>query len=494
MSFSWLKFKYLIVLICLILAYFFIFDHIGARALWTDEALIANSLSVPFDGFYQEAVDSQHLLFYFFSLKSWSLIFNDSEFALRGFSALFGLLIILVIFFVAKDIFKSRKVAWLACFLASVNYFLIWFSTQARPYTLAAFLGLVSFWFFIKLIRDFKKPFFFFYILFTVLGIYTHPWLSLIFVSQVLTLILFYKKDLKIFLGQLIILILSIPNFLILLTLSQSNSTNWIGQVGINDLLSSFKYFTFGSSWLYLIFGLITLIFVLSKQKKISSERKLINSALYLYLFFPLVSAFLISQFKLIYVVARYEMVLLPAFLLIVAYWFSQVKSKYFFYFLIPLFLIFTFKSVIDDRAYVNKFETNDRLTAQELILEIKENDVVIATDLSWTVFKYYFDHLTDREIDLISFPQEIMQEHPGWINREEMINQKEEYFGQAEDLVKRLKQKNISSVWLLYRENNMIYEFLYQKLNQEFQLREVRPSPVFKQQSWVDLILVFDN
>lgn len=504
------KNKYLFVIGgCLLMAGFFIFDHITDRCFWIDEALMANALSAPFFQIYRAGLvggGEYYPLFYIYTLKFWSLIFGDSELAIRCFSAFFGLVLIIFIYQAGRYIFRSKKVGFWAAFLASTNYFLIWFSTQGRQYTLAALLGLLSYYFFFKLIRLPKKLIYIFYVFFTLAGIYTHPWLSLIFASQLLALFCF-RKDilnyLKIFLNQIIIILFSIPNALMVFHLGKIGATSWMNQVGISAFFESFKNLSFGSSWLYLIFSVIALIFLLEQKAKLKEkrvdikQRKFINFNLGLYLLFPLVSALIISQFRPVYVVGRYEMVVLPAFILILANLFSKIKIRYILLLMISLLIIFAFKSVVNDRNYVYGLESNDKITADFLLGEIKNGDTIIATDLNWSIFYYYFSHLDkdkDKKFDLISFPQEIMNEHPGWQNLNKMIKEKSRYEKEAEELALKLKEQKEekTEIWVLYYSLNPINEILYKELEQNFSLVNVQKLPELRQPSWFDMILVF--
>jgi len=78
--------EYLMVACFLSVAIFYIFDHIGLRAFWSDEANVANTINNSFIGLWRWAVIDGHPLFYLYFLKAWSAVFNNSETALRSFS------------------------------------------------------------------------------------------------------------------------------------------------------------------------------------------------------------------------------------------------------------------------------------------------------------------------------------------------------------------------------------------------------------------------
>src|SRR3989344_9606688 len=214
-----IKASYIVIPACLLLLGFFVYDHMLARDFWLDEAATANIIAYPISEVLSLSILDYHPPFYIYLIKFWSLAFGDGELSLRSFSALFAGIFVWLIYLTAKTIFREKKTALCAAFIAATNYFLIWFATQARPYTLAAALGLASFYFFVRSLENPSKKNLTGYIIFASLGIYTHPWLSLVFASQFFSLLLFRKaitSPVKIVISQIIIGLLAIPNVFIM--------------------------------------------------------------------------------------------------------------------------------------------------------------------------------------------------------------------------------------------------------------------------------------
>lgn len=198
----------LIAVSFLIIATVFIFDHISLMAFWSDEAASANVISNSFFDLWGKASADFHPMFFIYLLKSWAVFFGDGVFALRAFSAFWALALIVLFYKVSKEFF-GKKTAIIASALASVNYFLIWFATQARTYTLVAFLSLLSFYFFCKILDNPKRRYLTGYIVATFLGLYTHPWFYFIFAAQVFGVFCFNsfgKVNRKILIFQAVIL------------------------------------------------------------------------------------------------------------------------------------------------------------------------------------------------------------------------------------------------------------------------------------------------
>lgn len=495
---SWLKLIYtypLLVLSALfLLVVFFIFNHITGRSLWLDEALVANSLKVPFLKIYTQVIYSNQSILYLYVIKLWSLVFGESELALRSFSAFFAWLLVVLMYFSGKVFFKNKTVGFWAATLASTNYFLIWFGTQVRPYTFSTFLGLLSYFFFIKTLRQRCRKNFLFYVLSTVLSLYTHPWAFLVFFTQAV-IAGFYFRDkprLQLFLIQLLIIFLALPSLWIVFFLGQSNVTSWLKPPNLGVFWESLKYLSYGSGWVYLGLSL-TAIFCLPFAKKLNTKTEIwLIPSLFLYFVLPLGLAWLVSQIRPAYAVGRYEIMVLPAFLLLLSRFWSSMTHRYMVVVAILVLMGFCYNSIEMDRKMIAGYQTNDRLLAQKLLKRIKPEDTVITTDLSWASMTYYFSRLPHIQSFLyLSYPQEISQEHPCWENIDAMVKKSSFYEREAVILAEKLKARG-GVIWVLFKEGNPINELLIKELNKRFKLVSNEPLPSPRQPMWLDAVLIF--
>jgi hypothetical protein len=494
-----------IILSSLFLAGYFIFDHITLRAFWGDEADIANNLALPFSQLWHRAIVDGNPLTYTYILKVWSNIFGDSEIALRGFSAIFGLLLVFLIYKTADKFIEDKRVGHVAAFLASTNYFLIWFATQTKVYIFAAFLGSLSYYYFMKVAHKPGKNDHIIYCIITSVCAYTHPWLILVFLSQALNLFLFRKdihEPLKILLAQLFTLLLVSPSLLITLYQGNIGVSAWNGTAPLWAIFESFKYLCFGSNAIYLCFFIVAALYVLLAKNNlyaiINKNELMMLKMLLVYLFFPLVSALFFSQFISAYSIGRYEMIVLPAFLLISAIWFSKIKNNYLLVIMVVLLALFTYKEVSADRNMVSQYNANDRTISRVLLEMIHDGDTMIATDISYPTFNYYLGHL-NREIKkkftLLIYPKEL-SEHPCWEDLKRMSANKGSYEKEAEDLAKKLfrerKNRN-NSIWILYNIDNPFNAGLREKFKKRFNSEEILDLPIQREPSWVDVIIKFN-
>ena len=110
---------------------------------WYDEAFSGMLTLVDKNEFWKVISSEQSPPAYYILIKAWTLLFGVSDFSMRAFSLLFGLLTIYLLYVVAKKFF-GREAAYVVSVLAVVNPFLIEYSMEARTYALYGFLVLLA--------------------------------------------------------------------------------------------------------------------------------------------------------------------------------------------------------------------------------------------------------------------------------------------------------------------------------------------------------------
>jgi uncharacterized membrane protein len=153
------------------------FFWIGRESLWLDEAAsitLANSAGI------QEAINhlnyatwlDNHPIFYYFILHYWIKFFGTSEIALRSLSAVFGIAIIVFTYYVGKELI-DKNIGILASILLLVNPTNLYYSQEARVYTLTSLLILLSTYFFFESLSKQNTRQFLCYVLTSTVLIYT---------------------------------------------------------------------------------------------------------------------------------------------------------------------------------------------------------------------------------------------------------------------------------------------------------------------------------
>lgn len=233
-------------------------------------------------------------------------------------------------------------------------------------------------------------------------------------------------------------------------------------------------------------------IFKLKNRLQING---LVLLLLIFYLFFPLLTVAFISQFFPAYVAGRYEIMVLPAFFLLLGVWFSHINNRNISFAIGGLIMFNTIGAVDSDRnRAISLTAYDDRKAAIYLWEKVEEGDTVITTDLSYAPFDYYFYHLNQHQqktFTLISFPEEI-SEHPGWKSLPQMLVRQKNYQNEARNLAKKLKGDNNKTIWVIFNSSNPLDKFLYDELESSFKLISFEPLPPVHQPLWFDAILAF--
>ncbi|MFQ5614521.1 MAG: glycosyltransferase family 39 protein [Anaerolineae bacterium] len=111
---------------------------------------------------------------YFLILRGWRALTGDTEFALRFFSAAWGVLMVPLVYVVARRLRLSRGASSATSLLVATAPYLIWYSQEAKMYTLLAGLVLLALAAYLTALRGGSAGW---WVIFTVaasLSLYTH--------------------------------------------------------------------------------------------------------------------------------------------------------------------------------------------------------------------------------------------------------------------------------------------------------------------------------
>jgi len=190
------------------------------QSYWFDE-IFSIKISNPIhsiDYVYSHTMGDVHPPFYQSLLWSWYQIFGFNEYAGRVLSALAGTISIYAIYALARDMF-NKEVGIYSAFITATNYFIILYSQEVRSNIFMFLFSILSYLYFIKLIKEYNKINFFLYITFSLLLMYTHYFGFFLVATQVFVFIyyLIIDKERRVELSKLafgsgfIILIALIP-------------------------------------------------------------------------------------------------------------------------------------------------------------------------------------------------------------------------------------------------------------------------------------------
>jgi mannosyltransferase len=120
------------------------FATLGAQHFWLDEAVTAGLLKLDLDEMVGTTwtTESTPPLYYLLA-RAWAVVFGTGEVGLRLLSALLGTLTIPVVYAIGTTL-ASRRVGLVAAALAAVSPPLVWYSQEARSYSLLVLLSALS--------------------------------------------------------------------------------------------------------------------------------------------------------------------------------------------------------------------------------------------------------------------------------------------------------------------------------------------------------------
>jgi len=182
-----IKYIGLILLLAFILRIYAVADE----NIWYDESYTLLNLQPTLGETIDESVKYEPPIYYSM-LFYWTEWFGKSEFSLRFPSVLFGVLSIFFIYLIVRR--YSEDIGLLSAVIMSISPLDIYYSQEARMYSLFICMTLISFYFFMKFIEKERGIDYTFYLLFTMLSIYTSILAFISVLIQLIILIIYGKK------------------------------------------------------------------------------------------------------------------------------------------------------------------------------------------------------------------------------------------------------------------------------------------------------------
>ena len=405
--------NFLILTAIIILGGFLRLFQITKNALWYDEAFSAEMVKHSLTQIIELGKFDVHPPFYYFLLRWWTLIAGDSETALRGFSVIFGILLIISVYLLVKKLFNSR-VALIASFLITIAPFFIQYSRESRMYMLGAFLAVASTFFLWQAFWTKKKIKTLFYLggylIFTVTGIYTHYFLAFTTVAQIIGIllgILIVDKKTRQFLSQKIgyfflslflTIVFYLPWLMVFLKqLQQVKKDYWIPALSVISFFRTFLVITIGSieiktlAILVLPFILILLVSFLA-TRSLKSQKPQQKIALILVLnclFIPFILGALVSISRSVFL-DRYFIFAGTFEFILFAYFVAKLKNKI----LMPILFVTT--GIVIATACTNVFGLDPKqIGMRELNQTLQQyyrpgEKIIHSASFTFIVFQYY--------------------------------------------------------------------------------------------------------
>ena len=196
-----------ILLALLIVGTFIRFYNLTYTSLWLDEIYSMKGADVnsSISDIYQYSKQDQPPLF-FILLHVWFKFFGYTDYAGRALTCGFGVLGILSMYFLGKEV-KNEWMGLFAAFVTTINWFHVGISMEIRFYALVFLLSTLSYLFFLRSVKRSQTIDLFFYAAFTSLLLNTHYFGLVLFTTQLLIFILHsivFRRNLRLMTPSLI--------------------------------------------------------------------------------------------------------------------------------------------------------------------------------------------------------------------------------------------------------------------------------------------------
>lgn len=322
-----IRYQWTLGIIVIFLIFFFLrLYRLGYHDFWYDE--------IGTVGYAQYPWANWNAPLYWIMLHFWAKLFGISEFSLRFPSLVFSFLSVVLVFLLGRELF-SKKVGIFASLLIGLSPFHLWYAQEARDYSMVLFFGTLSSYLLLKAIRGEGIKLWLFFILVSLIGLYTNYFYIFLFLAQGLYFLLFRKakisfKEVAYFSIIALGFSLYLPRFLRKFYFVWQGF--WIPEPGWRSLLITIENFNLGYNglpFLYLTSSIIVGIFFIFALRRISEKylRQPLVFCLSLFLI-PVICAFLFSKIFFSVYLDRGLIIFSPYYYLILSLGVVSVNKK----------------------------------------------------------------------------------------------------------------------------------------------------------------------
>ncbi len=381
---------------------------LGDKSIWWDEGLSVWASRKSFLEIARWTGSDVHPPLYFWILKVWRWSFGESAWALRFFSVWVGTL-----FIAAIGYFGRRVGGWVAGAIASLflatHVFAIWWSQEMRMYELAALLLCFSTLFFLRWLEERKSRNVLLYAVFTWLALHTLYLSIFVVLAQDVAAVAWavsernFRSLVPLGIGQAATGILSLP----WAAYAYTHMSTW----SVSNHLPAWKfaelYFTLmvtgistnveklawvAGAWAALSLVAFSLLFVSLRKKR---GKMSVFLSLAFWFVVPPIGVYGVSALKHLFYTpkpeARYMLISLPAFLLLLAWSISSVENRSFR--LLAVALVLGSYAFFLRNYYPGRWLKDDFISISAALRKDREADelVVLHTDRDWPVFAAHY-------------------------------------------------------------------------------------------------------
>ncbi|SRR5581483_8351509 len=428
------------------------FHALGQKSIWVDEAVSIEMARLDWYNFARILWRHEaNMALYTLLLRFW-LPFGDSEAWIRTLSVIPALATIPAVYVLGRKLFNPR-VGLIAALLITVNAFHVRYSQEARSYSLYPFLCVLSFLYFVKFLEEPSRENRIRHVITSALAVYAHFFAGLAVVAQWLSLKLLDRKHIPASIKnnwrQFAIAI--VPLVLFVAT-TGIGVLRWIPRPGLSSLHTAAVFLTGagGNKLLYLyaaacILALIPVVRALFRRRQLA-QREWRIAVLAIWVLFPILSVFVLSQWKPCFL-ARYFIFTVPAISLLAAAGIERLRSRWLIGPVLVLFGAWSLPAVYANYEKDIDIAREDFRNASEYVLgHAQGGDVLLFHQPIGRMPYEYYRSITAAA----AYPTVIYPEHG------EQLAYKDFYSGRAPESFLASVPAQYSRVWVMLTYNQL--------------------------------------
>ena len=199
------RFRYLAAIGLLLLLGFFVRAiSLDAQSLWRDEVDALRFATAPWPEMVRNFTrPGWNGPLYYLLLRGWIALTGTSEYAMRFFSLLFGVLCAPLTYLVGRRLFNSSA-GIIAALLVTLSPYMVWYSQEVKMYTLVTALALLAIYSLRRALEGGGWPWWLTQIVATSLAFYAHILAALLIPAQVLLGLAWWPQTRKRWRGALV--------------------------------------------------------------------------------------------------------------------------------------------------------------------------------------------------------------------------------------------------------------------------------------------------
>ncbi len=387
---------------------------LDTQSLWLDE--LHTMVESDPDTSWQVMLDylmccDQHPPLSFALSKILFLLFGHTAVVARSLSVVVGTLSVFVLYQLGKEL-VNRQVGLVAALLTCFNYFNLHYSQEARPYILSFLFAAWSFVFLLRLIKGSSLKNAVLYAITALLMLYSHYFGLMVMMAQIAIGVLFFfleKEQKKQYLihysiSGAIIGVGFAPWLPFLLEMSAIKKF-WIAPVDGDFAVSFFLEFFGNLDLLKPILALLLLHYCLMVFRSASSpdmsfKKQTLHFSFVIVLFWigiSLLVPYLRSVLVVPMLLSRYAIVVLPAFLVLIAYSIQLIPNRIVRFSVLTTIVVLALVDIFAVQDVYGKVHKTQFREMTQYITNGSEQNTTIINEVTGWQHQYYLKHFNNN-------------------------------------------------------------------------------------------------